>query len=97
MQLKLILFNIQSTNVSSIQMISIRDLIWVAIFFVGTLIVLMLLRPVWILRRDPLTGRPVDDIHATKLLGWSILITFILTLVFYLLTRMNTGNSSIVY
>ena len=81
-------------------MISIRDLIWIAIFFVGTLIVLMLLRPVWILKRDPLTGRPIEDINATKLLGWTILFTFILTLVFYLFNRCNHGyttNDNIVY
>jgi len=82
-------------------MISIRDLIWVAIFFVGTLIVLILLKPVWILKRDPLTGRPLEDISATKLLGWTILVTLILTLVFYLLDRSNHGyngsDSDIVY
>lgn len=82
-------------------MISVRDLIWIAIFFVGTLLILILLRPVFVLKRDPITGRPIDDLNVTKLLGWSLLITFIITLIYYLLTRCNcssnAGNSGIVY
>jgi hypothetical protein len=64
----------------------VRDLIWIAIFFVGTLIVLLLLRPVWILQRDYVTGRIVNDISGGKLFGWAILITFILTLIYYVFT-----------
>lgn len=78
-------------------MISIRDLIWIAIFFVAILIILMLLRPVWILQRDTLTGRPVNDIDATKLIGWSLLFTAILGLIFYIVTRSHSSITNTKY
>lgn len=70
-------------------MFMIRDLIIICIIFMIVLILFLLLRPLFILKRDPLTGRPVDDVDVTKLFGWSILITFILSLVYYLLMRCN--------
>jgi RsiW-degrading membrane proteinase PrsW (M82 family) len=73
-------------------MISVRDLIWVAIIFVAILIFLMLLRPVWILQRDRLTGKPIDDISSAKLLGWTLLFTVIAVLVLYIIVKCGYGH-----
>lgn len=80
-------------------MISIADLVWIAMFFIGTLLVLILIRPVFILKRNPVNGQPLDSINGTKLLGWSVLFTFVIYLVYYLLKRcgVNAGSQEIVF
>lgn len=82
-------------------MISLSDVIWLAIFFFGTLIVLALLRPIFVLQRDRQTGRPIDNIDGTKLLGWTILFSVIMFLIYLVITKcnciMNGGSSHIVY
>lgn len=66
-------------------MITIVDLIWVVVYFVLILILLALIRPIFILKRDPFTGQPTSEISGGKLLGWTLLFTVIITLVFFLI------------
>lgn len=66
-------------------MITIRDIIWIAIFFVATLVVLMLLRPVWIMQRSIIDNRITEEISAAKLFGWTVLFTVIISLVYYVI------------
>lgn len=74
-------------------MITVRDIIWMIIIFLAILILLMLLRPLFILKRDPLTGRPIEIINGWKLLGWTILFTFIAVLAIFLFQRCNCHYS----
>lgn len=63
-------------------MITLATLLWIAIIFFSILIVLMLLKPTFLLKRDPLTGRPLDELDGTRLFGWTVLFTAIAVLIY---------------
>jgi len=65
-------------------MTPVELLIWIGIVFVAILLILMLLRPVFILNKDPVTGKVTNDINFGKLFGWTILVTLIIGIILYL-------------
>ncbi len=75
-------------------MITVKDLIWVLVYFVLILVLLILIRPIFVLKRNPLTGQPTDEISGGKLFGWTILLTLILALIIFLI-RGSSGQNEI--
>lgn len=73
-------------------MFNAKDIIWIVFFFLIILVIFMLLRPVFILKRDQITGRPLDEINGVKLFGWTILFTALLTMVFYIFNIYKSKN-----
>lgn len=76
-------------------MITVKDLIWIVVYFVLILILLILIRPIFVLRRNPLTGQPMEEISGGKLIGWTLLFTIIVALI-VLLVRGSHGHDEII-
>ena len=70
-------------------MITVKDLIWVIVYFVLIIILLALIRPIFVLKRNPLTGQPMEEISGSKLIGWTLLFTIILALIILLIRGSN--------
>lgn len=58
---------------------SIKDIIWIILVFLAILVVLAILKPVFVLKRDNL-GRLLDVISGGKILLWAIVITIVIVL-----------------
>lgn len=74
-------------------MLVIRDLVWLIIIFLIVLIIFMLFRPIFIMKRDPLTGRPIEIVDGWKLIGSTLLLTFLIALVVFLAQRCNWNHT----
>lgn len=77
-------------------MINIRDVISIAIFFIVVIVVLFLFKPLFTLKRDSVTGKPLDTVDGVKLLGWSILLTIMIALVYMVVVGISRRSNPMV-
>lgn len=69
----------------------VRDIIVILIIFILVLIALAILRPSWILKRG-INNQLIDEINGGKLFLWSIVLTIIIVLIYYILKMISNGG-----